>query len=65
MVKVSSSELLNFRVPLPEITEQSEIANTIKTKLDEQKVIDRQIEEKRKAINKIIEEAIIHEQIDA
>ena len=65
MVKVSSSELLNFRVPLPETTEQSEIVNSIKTTLDEQKVIDRQIEEKRKAINKIIEEAIMHEQIDA
>ena len=38
------------------------IVEKIKTQLDEQKVIDRQIEEKQQAINKIIEDAIKQEQ---
>jgi len=61
MVKVSSSELLNFRVPLPEKKQQVEIVEAIKTQLDEQKVVDRQIEEKHQAINKLIEDAIKQE----
>jgi hypothetical protein len=36
-----------------------QIVEKIKTQLDEQKVIDRQIEEKLQTINKIIEDAII------
>jgi hypothetical protein len=43
-------------------TKQAEIVEAIKTQLDEQKEIDRQIEEKQQAINKIIEDAIKHEQ---
>ncbi|WP_066425499.1 restriction endonuclease subunit S [Anabaena sp. 4-3] len=65
MVKVSSTELLNFRLPIPEFEEQIEIVEAIKTQLDSQKEIDRQIEEKQQTINKIIEDAIRHEQIDA
>jgi len=61
MVKVSSTELLNFRLPIPPIDEQENLVDLIKTKLAEQKVIDRQIEEKHQAVNKIIEEAIKRE----
>lgn len=62
MVKVSSTEILNFRLPIPSIDEQDNLVGLIKTQLDEQKVIDRQIEEKQQAINKIIEDAIKQEQ---
>jgi len=62
MVKVSSTELLNFRLPIPSIEEQENLVGLIKTQIDEQKVIDRQIEEKLQAINKIIEDAIKQEQ---
>lgn len=62
MVKVSSTELLNFRLPIPSIDEQDNLVGLIKTQLDEQKVIDRQIEEKQQAIDKIIEDAIKQEQ---
>lgn len=65
MVKVSSAELLNFRVPIPSKEQQAEIVEAIKTQLDEQKEIDRQIEEKQQAINKIIEDAIKSEQANA
>ena len=58
MVKVSSAELLNFRVPIPEKKQQAQIVEAIKTQLAEQKEIGRQIEEKQKQINKIIEDAI-------
>lgn len=62
MVKVSSSELLNFRAPIPDKEIQVEIVETIKTKLEKQEEIDRHIEEKHQAINKIIEDAIKQEQ---
>jgi type I restriction enzyme, S subunit len=65
MVKVSSTELLNFRLPIPFISEQENLVGLIKTQLDEQKVIDRHIEEKQQAINKIIEDAIKTEQANA
>ncbi|WP_008310052.1 restriction endonuclease subunit S [Leptolyngbya sp. PCC 6406] len=65
MVKVSSTELLNFRLPIPEFEKQIEIVQAVKIKLDEQKEIDRQIEEKQQTINKIVEIAIRREQIDA
>lgn len=65
MVKVSSAELLNFRVPIPSKEQQAEIVEAIKTQLDEQKEIDRQIEEKQQAINNIIEGAIKSEQANA
>lgn len=65
MVKVSSAELLNFRVPIPSKEQQAEIVEAIKSQLDEQKEIDRQIEEKQQAINKIIEDAIKSEQANA
>lgn len=65
MVKVSSAELLNFRVPIPSKEQQAEIVEAIKSQLDGQKEIDRQIEEKQQAINKIIEDAIKSEQENA
>lgn len=65
MVKVSSTELLNFRLPIPELEEQTEIVSAIKTQLDAQKEIDRQIEEKQQAINKIIEDIIKRGQVNA
>jgi restriction endonuclease S subunit len=53
--------------PIPDWTEnkQAEIVGKIKTQLDAQKEIDRQIEEKKQAINKIIEDAIKQEQLNA
>lgn len=65
MVKVSSAELLNFRLPIPTIQEQEKLVSLIKTQLDEQKISDRQIEEKQQEINKIIEDAIKEEQANA
>ncbi len=59
MVKVSSTEILNFRLPIPELEEQTEIVEAIKTQLDSQKEIERQVEEKQQKINKIIESAIL------
>jgi type I restriction enzyme S subunit len=58
MVKVSSSELLNFRLPLPEKKQQSEIVEAIKIQLNKQKAIDRKIEEQKQVIEKIIKEAV-------
>ena len=61
MVKVSSTELLNFRLPIPSIEEQEQLVELIKIQLEEQNGIDQQIEEKQKAINKITEDAIKQE----
>lgn len=52
------SQIREFPIPDWDETKQGEIVKKIKTQLDEQKVIDRQIEEKQEAINKIIEDAI-------
>lgn len=56
------SQIKEFPIPDWDETKQSEIVEKIKTQLDEQKVIDRQIEEKQQVINKIIEDAIKQEQ---
>jgi type I restriction enzyme S subunit len=58
MVKVSAAELLNFRVPIPERKKQADIVECIKIQLEEQKDIDRKIEEKQRDIDQIIEDAI-------
>lgn len=58
MVKISSGELLNFRFPLPEKSKQAFIVTKIKTQIDTQNIIDRQIEQKQQQINDIIENAI-------
>lgn len=52
------SQIKEFPIPDWNEIKQAEIVEKIKTQLDEQKVIDRQIEEKQNAINNIIEEAI-------
>jgi len=56
------SQIKEFPIPDWDETKQAEMVEKIKTQLDEQKVIDRQIEEKQQAINKIIEDAIKQEQ---
>ncbi|MGY2133735.1 hypothetical protein ACW9KT_16015 [Hymenobacter sp. HD11105] len=58
MVKISSSELLNFRFPLPTIKVQEAIVEIIKSQLNEQKIIDKIIDEKQHQINRIIDDAI-------
>jgi type I restriction enzyme, S subunit len=58
MVKISSVELLNFRVPLPNKDLQTEIVEKIKTQIDKQTIFDTQIEFKQQEINKIITDAI-------
>ena len=58
MVKISSSELLNFRFPLPSKDKQTEIVEKIKNQINAQNSIDQQIEQKQKEINTIIETAI-------
>ena len=60
MVKISSIELNNFHLPIPSIDKQLEIVAKIKTQIDAQNLIDKQIEEKQNAINRIIESAIRH-----
>lgn len=59
------SQIKEFPIPDWDETKQAEIVEKIKTQLDEQKVIHRQIEEKQQAINKIIEDAINSEQANA
>jgi type I restriction enzyme S subunit len=54
------SQIKEFPMPNWDEKRQAEIVAAIQTQLDEQQVIDRQIEEKQQAINKIIEEAVMH-----
>lgn len=56
------SQIKEFPIPDWDEKQQADIIKAIKTQLDEQKVIDRQIEEKQQAINRIIEDAIKQEQ---
>lgn len=58
MVKISSIELDNFYIPIPEKKKQLEIVNKIKKQIDAQKEIDKQIAEKQAKISAIIEKAI-------
>lgn len=53
------SQIKEFPMPDWDETKQAEIVEQIKTQLDEQKEIDRQIEAKQQEINKIIEDAIV------
>lgn len=59
------SQIKEFPMPDWDETKQAEIVEAIKIQLDEQREIDRQIEEKQRAINKIIDEAITAEQSNA
>jgi type I restriction enzyme S subunit len=52
------SQIKEFPIPDWDETKQAEIVEKIKSQLDKQKVIDRHIEEKQQAINKIIEGAV-------
>lgn len=56
------SQIKEFPMPDWNEIQQAEIVEAIKTQLDAQKTIDRQIEEKQQAINKIIEDTIKQEQ---
>jgi len=58
------SQIKEFPIPDWDEKKQAEIVEAIKNQLDEQKLIDRHIEEKQQAINKIIEDAIEHEQVN-
>lgn len=58
MVKVSSKELLEFYLPLPNLEKQQQIVKVIKSQIDAQKLIDEQIEQKQKEISSLIEESI-------
>lgn len=52
------SQIKEFPIPDWDEIKQAEIVEKIKSQIDEQKVIDRQIEEKQQAINEIIGNAI-------
>ena len=52
------SQIKEFPIPDWDEKQQTDIVEAIKTQLDEQKQIDRQIEAKQQEINKIIEDAI-------
>jgi len=58
MVKISAIELDNFYIPIPDKKKQLEIVKNIKSQIDAQKVIDKQIAEKQAEISDIIEKAI-------
>jgi type I restriction enzyme S subunit len=58
MVKISSSELYDFYLPIPDIEIQRTIVEKIQTQINAQSHIDREIEKNRAKINLIIEEAI-------
>lgn len=55
MVKVSSSELLNFRLPIPNKEIQLEIVESIENLLKQQILIDKNIDEKQSEIYEIID----------
>jgi len=52
------SQIQEFLIPDISLTEQERIVNEIKTELDKQKAIEKEIEKKRNKIDKIIEEVI-------
>lgn len=58
MVKISSKELYDFYLPVPTKDIQQELIIKIKTQIDNQKNIDKQIEEKQSEISFIIEDCI-------
>ena len=58
MVKISSSELNNFYLPIPPLPSQQEIVNRIKKELDNQLEINKVIDIERDKIDKLIEESI-------
>lgn len=58
MVKVSSKELLEFYLPLPELLKQQQIVEKIKIQIDAQKLIDEQIELKQKEISDLIYQCV-------
>ena len=59
------SQIQEFPMPDWDEAKQTEIVDKIKTKIDAQNLIDQQIEAKQQAINKIIEDAIKQESINA
>jgi hypothetical protein len=59
------SQIKKFPIPDWDEKKQAEIVKTIRTQLDSQKLIDRKIEEKQQAINKVIEDTIMRKQTDA
>ena len=61
MVKISAIELDNFYIPIPDKNKQLEIVKNIKTQIDAQKIIDKQIAKKQEEISDIIEKAIQNE----
>jgi len=56
MVKVSSGELLNFYLPIPHMEEQKNIVRKIVAQIDSQNEAKKNIEEKQKQIQNLIEE---------
>jgi restriction endonuclease S subunit len=62
--EIYETQLNYFQIPLLKKEEQEKIVNEITKKLDEQKQIDKQIEEKQNEISELIENAI-KENVDA
>lgn len=58
MVKISSKELLDFYLPIPDIKLQNKIVKEIEKEFKEQEKIKLQIEQERNKIDEIIENAI-------
>ncbi|MFA5871380.1 MAG: restriction endonuclease subunit S [Parcubacteria group bacterium] len=58
MVKISSKELYDFELPIPDIKRQQKIVDEIKAELDKQEEMKKKIEVERKKIDEIIEKAI-------
>jgi len=58
MVKISSKELNDFYLPVPTKEKQTEIVEKIKSRIDAQKNIDKQIEEKQNQISELIDNEI-------
>ncbi len=58
MVKISSSELTNFYLPIPSLKKQGMIVEEIKIELDKQEEIKLSIDEERNKISELVENAI-------
>ena len=58
MVKISSSELYDFYLPIPEIEIQRKLVKKVEAQINAQSILDKEIEKNMDEINSIIEEAI-------
>ncbi|RPK18627.1 hypothetical protein [Paenibacillus xylanexedens] len=60
MVKISSSELSNFLLPIPQYDIQTEIVDSIEKQINALREIEKKIEDKKKELSQLIENVILN-----